>query len=252
LKETPHAASNYVVIPTMLRTSLPTPVSFTATIVTALLLTVPVRSANAQTPSAAPPPDVQKTLNDIGDLDILKALVPLKLTAEQIEKLRDVLNAVAATSESKRKADHETIRALSAEVSKARTEALAGADISSELEQRVLKAFSEVDQRFAEAKKEAVNQVYAVARPLLTDTQKDEIDRQVVKMLGGKRLVPKEYQRDPKKAPREALLDLSLAYYIERILLFDRARDLLSKIKPAATAAPASDGAGATPPEQKP
>jgi hypothetical protein len=213
---------------------------------------LPVRTAMAQTPSTLPPADVQKTLNEIGDLDILKALVPLKLTPEQIEKLREVLGTVAAAGEAKRKADNDAIRALATDVSKARTEALAGGDISAELEQRVLKAFGDVEKRFAETKKEAVNAIYGVARPLLTETQKDEIDRQVVKMLGGKRLVPKEYQKDPKKAPKEALQDLSLAYYIERILLYDRTRDLLSKIKPATTAAPAEAGAGTSAPEQKP
>jgi hypothetical protein len=214
-------------------------------------------AAHAQTPnSTLPPPDVQKTLDHIGDLDILKALNPLKLTAEQIEKIVEVLKSVAATGETKRKEDNETFRALAAEVAKARESALQGGEITTELEQKVIKAFGDVEKRFTDTKKEAVNRVYGVTRPLLTDAQKEEIDRQVVKLLGGKRLIPREYQKDPKKAPKEVLQDMSLAYFIERILLFDRTRDLLTKIKPAeavgtsgATASPADTNGNS---EQKP
>lgn len=209
---------------------------FLPTVLTTLTLcfafTVGGTVAHAQPPGSRPPADIEKVFSDIGDLDLLKALVPLHLTATQLEKLQVPLKEIVADNVERRKTDYEALRGIAAEVTKARESALAGETITTDLENKILRVFNTADDRFAKAKQDAINKVFAVTKDVFTADQKDEVERQVGKMLGGKRLIPKEYRNDPKKAPKEAVQDLAIQMYIERILIADRTADLLSKLKP--------------------
>ncbi|MDX1935205.1 MAG: hypothetical protein SFU56_21620 [Capsulimonadales bacterium] len=183
----------------------------------------------------APPADVAKVLSDIADLDLLKALAPLKLTSEQIGKIKTPLKEIATENAARRKADYEVLRALAADLSRAREEALAGGTVSTETENKVMKTFNAAEDRLIKVREDAVNRVFAAVKESLTADQKDEVERQVGKMLGGKRLIPKEYRNDPRKAPKEAVQALALRMYVERILIADRTLDLLEAMKPNTT-----------------
>jgi hypothetical protein len=178
-----------------------------------------------------PPADVQKVVSEIGDLDLLKALVPLRLTASQIEKLQVPLKEIAADNEARRKADYEALRGIATDIKNARDAALKGDTVSKEVENRVLQVFSAADDRFAKSKKQAIDKIFTVVKESWTSDQKDEVERQIGKLLGGKRLIPKEYRNDPKKAPKDAVQDLALQMYIERILIADRVAEILTHLQ---------------------
>ncbi len=202
------------------------------------------RPALAQQPSQQPPADIQKIFNDIADLDLLKALAPLHLTEDQIRKLADIMKSAAALGEQKRKEDYAAWRTLSEDVAKARQDALSGIDVTAETETKILKVVSDSEKRVQDLRKEASGRIWSVAREVLTPAQKDEVEKMTSKMLGGKRLVPREYKDNPTKAPKEAVQDLMLMVYVERILTSDRAIDLIGKIKPASTPPPADANTG--------
>jgi hypothetical protein len=203
-----------------------------------------VRTAVAQQPPQQPPADIQKVFNEVADLDLLKALAPLRLTEDQIRKLVDIMKSAAALGEQKRKEDYAAWRALAEDVAKARQEALNGTEISAEVEARIVKGISESEKRVQDLRQEGASRIWSVVRETLTAAQKDEIEKQASKMLGGKRLVPREFKDNPAKAPKEAVQDLMLMVYVERILASDRAINLLGKIKPASAPPPADAGTG--------
>ena len=205
------------------------------------------RTAPAQPPPAAPPADLQKVFNHIADLDLLKALLPLKLSEDQIKKLVDIMKSAAALGEQKRKEDEAAWRTLAEDVAKARENALNGTEIPAEVEARVLKVNSDSEKRVQELRKEGAARIWSVAREVLTGVQKDEVEKQTSKMLGGKKLVPREYRDNPSKAPKDAVQDLMLMLFVERILASDRAIDVLGKMKPAP---PADPGASESAPDK--
>jgi hypothetical protein len=204
----------------------------------------------AHDPPAAPaiaiPADVQTILSHIGDLNILKVLVPLHLTAGEIEKLLVPMRAIAAEGEAKRKQDYEALRSLADDVKKARSDALNGDAVPGEVEQKVIKASNASEDRYAAAKKDAIARIVAVAKETLTPAQKDQVEAQVTQMLGGRRLVPREYRDRPSQAPKEVVQDLALSAFVERVLILDRTAELLSEMKSAAPSEAAAS------PEPKP
>lgn len=226
-----------------------------------VVLSVPAAAATAQTkPAAAPaapaPPataatagagaaDPQTVLAHINDLGLLKALQPLRLTEDQITKLLAVMRAVAETGRARAKQEEAVVRAFAADVARAHADALAGAEIPVELEKRVETAGKEATERQRQAKNAAVGRILAVAKAVLTPAQRDQIEAQSRKAFGG-RIVPREYRDNPSKAPREAVLDLATGAFIDRVLLNDRAIEVLSRMKPAPVTPTATPGA--TPP----
>jgi hypothetical protein len=202
------------------------------------------RTAMAQQTPQPPPADIQKVFNEVADLDLLKALAPLRLTEDQIRKLVDIMKSASALGEQKRKEDYAAWRALAEDVAKARQDALNGTEMSAEVEARIVKGINESEKRVQDLRQEGVSRIFSVAREALTTGQKDEIEKQVSKMLGGKRLVPREFKDNPSKAPKEAVQDLMLMVFVERILATDRAMSLLGKIKPASATPPADAGSG--------
>lgn len=179
-------------------------------------------------------------LAQINDLGLLKALLPLKLTDDQRAKLLDILRQVAQQAKSRARQDEAALRALAADVAKARAEALAGTDVPAELEERVAAARKAAEDRQKRARADAIGRILAVAKATLTPEQRERISAQSVKALGG-RLVPREFRNNPDKAPREAVLDLATASFIEWVLLNERAIEVLSQMT-------ASAGTTVTPP----
>lgn len=179
-----------------------------------------------------PPADVQKTLYEIGDFELIKALAPLRLTASQIERLNKTLNEILKGGEGQRKTDYEAVRALAAEVSKARDVALNGEPVPAELTAKIQKASDGAVSRYEAAKRSAITTVFGAASAILTDEQKDEVVAQVTKMIGRKP-IPAEFAKKPNLAPPDKVRDVALGVYTERILILERIPELLAKMKPA-------------------
>ena len=200
-----------------------------STVTLGLIFTCPLPAARAQTPP--PPADVQKILLDIDDLGLLKALVPLRLTNEQIDKLLVPMKEVVEGNPARRKVDHDALRAIAADLAKARADALAGEPVPPEIENKVTSVLSAASSRFTKNKQDAVVKVQTVAWDVFTPEQKDEIERQVGKWMGGKRLVPREYRNDPKKAPKDAVQGLAVQAFVESVLIGDRSAEILPLLK---------------------
>lgn len=213
------------------------------------LFCLPISAAVAQEPPPTPPPtaaaagavyvEAQATLVQINDLSILRDLNPLKLTKEQIDTFLAVMRAIAADGEKRRKQDADALRVIAPEIRAAYETAVGGGVVPAALDTRVRQVFQESAARLAAARRNAIGRLLIVAREDLTPAQKDNIEALSVKTFGGKR-IPKEYQKDPSKAPREVVQDLALAAFIEQVLLSDRAIEVLAKVKPAASAAAAA------------
>ncbi len=191
-------------------------------------------NAIANVGNAIPPPpsDVQKTLNEIGDLELIQSLSALKLTATQIQRLNKPLKEILAGGDGQRKMDYEAVRSIAADVAKAREAALNGEPVPAEVTAKVLKTSDASSARYEAVKKSAVTTVTAAASAILTDTQKDEIVTQVTKALGRKP-IPREFARKPNLAPPDQVRELALAIYAERLLIMERIPEILSKLKPA-------------------
>jgi len=205
-------------------------------------------AARAQTappaPDAPPAADVQKTLTDIGDLSLLRALLPVKLQATQIDKLLPPLQTIRGEGATRRKADEAALRGLSAEVAKAHAAAIAqSTPVPTETEAKIVKTFNESDKRFADAKKNAIERILPIMQVNLSSEQRATIKSYVEdKMLDGKKF--------SSKAKPDAVENAALEIYIERILLDERSIAVLTLLRGAASSAPATDSAppASTPP----
>lgn len=187
------------------------------------------------------------TIAFINDLGLLKALVPLKLTPDQNTRLLAILRQIAEEAKTRAKQDEDALRALSADVETARRDALAGVPVTQELEERVAQAAKAAEERSQRARRGAANRILGVAKAALTPEQRVLIAEQSVKALGGQ-LVPRQYQSDPSKAPPEVVQDLATVSFIERVLLNERAIEVLSQMKPPApSATPVPDAVGLPP-----
>ena len=202
----------------------------TALFVAFVLVALPVHGGQEK-PAANPAADPVAVLANINDLGLLRALLPLKLTRDQITPLLTVLRKVEEDSKALLKQDADILRALAAEVETARTAALSGAAISTELENRVAAASTAAETRRKAARNQAVGRILAVVKASFTSEQQKLIAAQTQKAVGG-RLVPREYQKDPSKAPPEAVQDLAVGYFIDKVLLNERSITVLAQMKP--------------------
>lgn len=209
-----------------------------------LVFAAAASNARAQTPAPAPPApvvgvptpaDVQKTLTDIGDLSLLRALLPVKLQAAQIDKILPALQTIRGEGATRRKSDETALRALSAEVAKARDAAIAqSTPVPPDTEAKIVKVFDEADKRFADAKKNALDRITPILQVSLSSEQRSTIKTYVEdKMLGGKKFAP--------KAKPDAVENAALEIYAERILLDERSIEVLTRLRAAlASPTPAS------------
>jgi hypothetical protein len=218
-----------------------------STLVLLALATVPVYAQNAPPPATPPPAgakvetlDKQKVFATLYDLNLLSSLLPVKWTAPQKEKVVTALKEVLAEDAERRKKDEEVLSGLAPEAKDARSAALAGTLPTEELNKKIADAFKAGEARALQAKRSAVAKILPILKEIFTGTQKDEIERQSVAFYGGKR-IPPEYKKDPSKAPKEAVQDLALIAYIERVLLDDATLPLLEKLKPVGDEAPKPD-----------
>ena len=198
----------------------------------ALTLLLPQQNATPAPPPLALDKAAIAVQEQISDLALLQSLAPLKLTAAQIDKLLPSLKKARARAVELNRQDDEALARISPEVTKAREQALKGEGVPETIEKTVREVQRLAASRRLEATRTTVKDVLESFRELLTDSQKSEIEKQSEKLFGGKR-VPKEYAKDPGKAPKEVVQDLALSAFIERVLLFDRAFTLLEKLKAA-------------------
>ncbi|GAB4453519.1 MAG: hypothetical protein OHK0029_06520 [Armatimonadaceae bacterium] len=193
--------------------------------------TSPSQSGGSLFRGTTPPADVQAVMDQVADLDLLKALLPLRLTEEQRVKLLDVVKAAAAANSRRRDEEYANWRKVREQVNQAHASALTGKPLPPEAESAIVQALTDSERRFEKARKEMTNRIYAGAREIFTPRQRDEIEQQASKMLGGKRLVPREYKDNPSQAPKDVVQDLMLQVYVERILLFERTIYVLEKMR---------------------
>ena len=198
------------------------------------LLVLPQTPATQQKP---PKPDLAKTVlvvqEQIADLGLLQSLAPLKLTSAQIDKLLPVLKKARERAAELNRQDDDALAQLAPEVAKARAQTIAESTFPDSIEKRIGETQRLSASRRLEATRKTVAEMAEFLRELFTESQKSEIERQSEKLFGGKR-VPKEYAKEPGKAPKSVVQDLAIAAYTERVLLFDRTLALLELIKAAA------------------
>jgi hypothetical protein len=193
----------------------------------ALCLLVP------QPPAAPAPNKAALTVQEqLVELSLLQSLAPLKLTPEQIGKLLPALKKARESAIELNKQDDEDLVRIGPEVSKARAQAIAGGSLPDTIEKRVLEMQRLAASRRLETTRKTVKAILEPFRELLTESQKSEIEKQSETFYGGKR-VPKEYAKDPSKAPKDVVQELAISAYIERTLLFDKAIVLLELMKAA-------------------
>lgn len=219
----------------------------TATCAASLLAPVawaqpPAAPPGGTTPAAPPvPADVQKAYLDIADLSLLRALVPVKLKTDQIDKILAPLQTIRAEGATRRKADETALRAVAAEVAKARDAALMQTPVPPETEAKIVKLFDDADKRFASAKKAAIDRVLPVLQANLTSEQRGVIKTYVEdKMLDGKKFST--------KAKPDAVENAALELYIERVLLDERSIEVLTRLRAAAVGASTARGSASTTP----
>ena len=214
----------------------------------------PAAALRAQVP--APPAasssgrDTVTILFNINDLGLLRALLPLKLTAPEISALKDVFAKLIEEDKARVRQDEDGLRALAADVEQARTAALAGEPISTELEARVAATAKAAQDRERTARNRAIQRVLAVVKQSFTPEQQKQMAAQSMKVPGGKR-VPREYAPNPEKAPPSVVQDLAVAFFIEKVLLNDRAPQVIGALKPF-PAPEALAGSGDAAPPAKP
>jgi hypothetical protein len=200
----------------------------------ALCMLAPQQAGSSPQPPA-PTNSLKKALavqEQIADLSLLQSLAPLKLTAEQANKILPVLKKARERAVELNRQDDEALIQLGPEVAKARTQAITESIVPDTIEKRVGETQRLAASRRLEATRKTVAELQEFLRDVFTPVQKDEIEKQSEKFFGGKR-VPKEFAKDPNKAPKNVVQDLALAAYIERVLLFDRTIPLLELIKTA-------------------
>ena len=189
--------------------------------------------AAPQTPPP-PAPHAVRARDARADLVLLQALVPLKLTAEQIDRLLPPMRAAQTEYLKLVRQEEDALKPLEPELTKARDEAIeAGKLPGAELEKKVQEVDKASLTRYSDARKKATIDLLTVLLDALNDDQKAEIERQSEKVFGGKR-VPREFANNPSKAPKDQVQALALSAYIERVLLIDRTLPLMEKLKAAA------------------
>ena len=204
----------------------------------------PAQDPPPQPAAVAPAGNAAAILMNINDLGLLKALQPVKLTGEQVTALVPVLREVADQGKALLRQDEEALRAIATDVEKARSAALAGTPVPADLEARVEATAKAAEARRKKARTAAVGRIVGALKTGLTPEQLTGIAARVEKVLGGK-LVPPQYKQTPSKAPREAVQDLAVAYFVEQVLLNERAVDVVSQMKPPPSAAEAPAAAAA-------
>lgn len=179
--------------------------------------------------------EVDRMNQDLADLELLRPLLPLNLTQSQIDSLVSAMKEIAAEWREVKKKDDAALKALGPDIEKVHAAALVGTPIPREFDAKILEGQKTVTARQNEARLSAVRRLVLLLSNSLTAAQKDSVEAWSVQQFGGRR-IPKKYQANPSKAPKEEVQALAIAALVERTLLFDRTLTLLQQIKPVSSA----------------
>jgi hypothetical protein len=222
-----------------------------------LLCFAAVGSVHAQADNAAGAKDkdkapaatdeIERMSQELGDLELLRPLLSLNLTQKQVDSIVSTMKEIAAEWRDVKKQDDAAWKALVPEIEKTHAAALTGTPIPKEFDAKIAEAQKGSLARYNEARLKGMKRLLLLLNDSLTPVQKDAVDAWSVKQFGGRR-IPKTYQANPSKAPKEEVQALAIAALIERTLLLDRTLILLQQYKPSSTtpAEPAKDSS--TPP----
>lgn len=205
-----------------------------------ILLLIPLAGILLGAPRtpAGPPtasPEAIRARDAVADIVLLQSLIPLKLTAEQIDRLLPTMKAAQEDYLKLVRRDDDALKALEPTLTRMRAEAIEGKLPSAEDEKKITDANKAAEARAAEARKKATLDLLAQTLAVFNDDQKAEVQRQSDALYGGKR-VPRAFVNNPSKAPKDQVEALALSAYIERVLLIDRTIALLEKMRAAASA----------------
>ncbi len=145
--------------------------SFVGTVVVGAWLTVSA-SGKAQAQSQFVPPEVVALFNDIDDIDKLRVLNPLNLTAEQIGKLIPVIRQ-AQQDYNKKLADAAVppIKEIAAQIKATRRRLLAGGEVPKDFDERVKKIQAEFIARRDKEDAATLKSLADAIRAILTPEQ---------------------------------------------------------------------------------
>lgn len=191
-----------------------------------------------KTPAAPAPAALSETdrMNQsLTDLELLRPLLPLNLTQKQVDSIVTAMKGIAAEWREVKKQDDAALKALGPDIEKAHAAALTGTPIPKEFDAKVVEAQKASAARYNEARLKAMKNLLLLLNDSLTAPQKDSIEAWSVQVFGGRR-IPKQYQSNPSRAPKEEVQALAIAALIERNLLLDRTLTLLQQFKPASAA----------------
>ncbi len=198
--------------------------------------------AGAKAPTAPAPvalSEIDRMNQSLSDLELLRPLLPLNLTQKQIDSIVTEMKAIATEWREVKKQDDAALKALGPDIEKAHAAALTGTPIPKEFDAKVVEAQKAAAVRYNDARLKAMKRLLLALNDSLTAGQKASVEAWSVQVFGGRR-IPKQYQSNPSKAPKEEVQALAIAALIERTLLLDRTLTLLQQFKPASAAAAAS------------
>ena len=173
-----------------------------------------------------PNPDAVRARDMYADLRLLDSLVPLELTKDQITQLLVPMKAAQKEYEGLLKQADDAAKGLADALTEARNAAIEGKKAPAELSKKIDDLGKAAETRQVTAYQKSVEATLAVTLKVLTAPQKSELLRQSEKAFGGKR-VPKAFQNNPEKAPKDQVEALALIEFVKGVLLIDRTIILL-------------------------
>ena len=186
-----------------------------------------------KTPAPVTAGESDRINQNLTDLELLRPLLPLNLTQKQVDSLVTAMKEIAAEWRDIKKQDDDALKALGPDIDKAHAGVLIGTPIPKEFDAKVAEGQKAAAKRYDDARLKAMKRLVILLNDSLTAPQKDSVEAWSVQQFGGRR-IPKKYQANPSKAPKEEVQALAIAALIERTLLLDRTLTLLQQFKPAA------------------
>lgn len=168
-----------------------------------------------------PNPDAVRARDMYADLRLLDSLLPLELTKDQIKQLLVPMKAAQKEYEGLLKQGDDAAKGLADALTEARNAAIEGKKAPAELSKKIDDLGKAAETRQVTAYQKSVESTLAVTLKVLTAPQKGDLLRQSEKAFGGKR-VPKAFQSNPEKAPKDQVEALALIEFVKGVLLIDR------------------------------
>lgn len=142
-----------------------------ACLVAATAMAGGARCARAQ--SDAPPAEVQALLDDIADIDKMRVLGPVKLTAEQLDKLIPVIQEAQATFRKRvDEAAGTPLREIAREIKDVRAKAVASGQVPKDFDEKIKKLQAEFVKKQTREEERALTTVLESFTGLLTRSQR--------------------------------------------------------------------------------